>query len=208
MFFLALAASWLIWLARQAFAFRHAAGERRLQLKWLLSGAAVSIILAAGGFAVSISVPVLNGAGSIAGTFGILVLPVSLGLGILKFRLYEIDRIISRTLAYAIVTGLLVGVYAGLVLLASRVLSVRSPVAVAAATLAAAALFNPVRHRVQRVVDRRFNRARYDADTAVAAFAARLQDAVDLDAVRDDLARVVTRSLEPAHLSVWIRESR
>ena len=208
MFFLALAASWLIWLARQAFAFRHAAGERRLQLKWLLSGAAVSIILAAGGFAVSISVPVLNGAGSIAGTFGILVLPVSLGLGILKFRLYEIDRIISRTLAYAIVTGLLVGVYAGLVLLASRVLSVRSPVAVAAATLAAAALFNPVRHRVQRVVDRTFNRARYDADTAVAAFAARLQDAVDLDAVRDDLARVVTRSLEPAHLSVWIRESR
>ena len=208
MFFLALAASWLIWLARQAFAFRHAAGERRLQLKWLLSGAAAGIILAAGGFAVSISVPVLNGAGSIAGTFGILVLPVSLGLGILKFRLYEIDRIISRTLAYAIVTGLLVGVYAGLVLLASRVLSVRSPVAVAAATLAAAALFNPVRHRVQRVVDRRFNRARYDADTAVAAFAARLQDAVDLDAVRDDLARVVTRSLEPAHLSVWIRESR
>jgi len=130
------------------------------------------------------------------------VLPVFIGVAILRYRLFDSDRIISRTLAYAIVTGLLVGVYRGLVLLATHMLSVRSPVAVA--TLAAAALFNPVRHRVQRAVDRRFNRARYDADHAVAAFAARLQDAVDLDAVRDDLAQVIARSLEPAHLSVWI----
>ena len=205
-FLLALAASWLIWLGRQAFAIRHAAWERRLQLKWLLTGAAAGIILAVGGFVVSITVPALNGAGSIAGTLGILALPVSLGLGILKFRLYDIDRIISRTLAYAIVTGLLVGVYAGLVLLATHVLSVKSPVAVAAATLAAAALFNPVRIRVQRVVDRRFNRARYDADAAVAAFAARLQDAVDPDAVHADLLAAVCQTLEPAHVSVWLRE--
>ena len=205
-FLLALAASWLIWLGRQAFAFRHAAWERRLQLKWLLSGAAAGIILAVGGFVVSITVPALNSAGSIAGTLGILALPVSLGLGILKFRLYDIDRIISRTLAYAIVTGLLVGVYAGLVLLATQVLSVKSPVAVAAATLAAAALFNPVRFRVQRAVDRRFNRARYDADKAVAAFAARLQDAVDPDAVHADLLAAVCQTLEPAHVSVWLRE--
>ena len=115
-------------------------------------------------------------------------------MAILRYRLFDIDRIISRTLASAIVTGLLVGMYAGLVLLATRMLSIRSPVAVAAATLAAAALFNPVRHRAQRVVDQRFNRARYDADTAVAAFAARLQDAVDLDAVSDNLARVITSS--------------
>ena len=94
--------------------------------------------------------------------------------------MYEIDRIISRTLAYAIVTGLLIGVYAGLVLLATRVLTVHTPVAVAAATLAAAALFTPLRRRVQRIVDRRFNRARYDADRTIAAFATRLQDAVDL----------------------------
>ena len=135
---------------------------------------------------------------------GILALPVSIGFGILRFRLYDIDRIISRTLAYAILTGTLVGIYAGLVLLATQVFRFHAPVAVAAATLAAAALFNPMRRRVQRVVDRRFNRARYDADQTVVAFAARLKDAVDLDTVRDDLAGVVQQALEPAHLSLWI----
>jgi hypothetical protein len=125
-------------------------------------------------------------------------------VAILKYRLYDIDRIISRTVAYAIVTGLLIGVYAGLVLLATEVLRLHSTVAVAAAPLAAAALFAPVRRRVQHTVDRRFNRARYDADRTVTAFAARLQDAVDLDAVRDDLVGVVRASLEPAHISVWI----
>jgi hypothetical protein len=98
---------------------------------------------------------------------------------------------------------LLVGVYAGLVLLATEVFRFHSSVAVAAATLVAAALFAPVRRRVQHVVDRRFNRARYDAERTVAAFADRLKDAVDLDAVRDDLAAVVQAALEPAHLSVW-----
>jgi hypothetical protein len=126
-------------------------------------------------------------------------------VGILKYRLYEIDRIISRTLAYAIVTGVLVGVYTGLVLLATQALGSRSSVAVAVSTLAAAALFNPLRRRVQRAVDRRFNRARYDADQTVTAFAARLKDAVDLDSVRDDLAATVGKALEPAHMSVWIR---
>jgi hypothetical protein len=125
-------------------------------------------------------------------------------VAVLKYRLFDIDRIISRTLAYAIVTGLLVGLYAGLVLLATQVLRVHTPVAVAAATLAAAALFNPVRRRVQLRVDRRFNRARYDADQMVAVFAARLKDTVDLDSVRDDLASVASQALEPAHVSVWI----
>jgi hypothetical protein len=134
----------------------------------------------------------------------LVMLPVAIGVGILKYHLYDIDRIISRTLAYAIVTGLLVGVYAGLVLLATGVFRFHTPVAVAAATLAAAALFNPVRRRVQRLVDRRFNRARYDADKTVTAFAGRLQDAIDLDSVRDDLIGVVHQALEPAHLSVWV----
>ena len=132
------------------------------------------------------------------------LLPVAIGIAVLRYRLYDIDRIISRTVAYAIVTGLLVGVYAGLVLLATGVLRVHAPVAVAAATLAAAALFTPVRRRVQRRVDRRFNRARYDADQIAAAFAARLKDTVDLSSVRDDLTGIVSRALEPAHVSVWI----
>jgi hypothetical protein len=136
---------------------------------------------------------------------GLAALPVSIGVAILRYRLYEIDRIISRTLAYLIVTGLLIGVYAGLVLLATEVLRFHSTVAVAVSTLAAAALFNPLRLRVQRSVDRRFNRTRYDADQTVAAFAGRLKDAVDLDSVRDDLAAVVHKALEPAHVSVWIR---
>ena len=125
-------------------------------------------------------------------------------MGILKYRLYDIDRIISRAVSYTIVTGLLVGLYAGLVLLATQVMTVKSPVAVAAATLAAAALFNPLRRRVQHTVDRRFNRARYDADEAVTAFAARLQDAVNPDSVQDDLTGVVHQTLEPTHLSVSV----
>jgi hypothetical protein len=138
--------------------------------------------------------------------FGLAALPVSMGVAILKHRLYEIDRIISRTLAYAVVTGVLVGVYAGLVLLASHVLAVTTPVSVAAATLAAAALFSPLRRRVQRIVDRRFNRARYDAEVMVAAFALRLKDAVELESVRDNLADVVQQALEPAHVWVWMSE--
>ena len=139
------------------------------------------------------------------GIIVVLALPVSVGVAILKYRLYDIDRIISRTLAYAIVTGLLIGVYVGVVLLATRVLPFHTPVAVAGATLLAAALFNPLRRWVQRIVDRRFNRARYDADRTIAAFSARLQDAVDLDTARADLLDVVHQVLEPAHVSVWIR---
>jgi hypothetical protein len=137
---------------------------------------------------------------------GLLGIPVAMTIAILKYRLYDIDRIISRTLAYAVVTGLLVGVYASLVLLATQVLGLHSSVAVAVSTLAAAALFSPLRRRVQLRADRRFNRARYDADRTVAAFAARLKDIVDLESVRDDLAGVVHQALEPAHVSVWINE--
>jgi hypothetical protein len=178
--------------------FAKSSGEERLQLKWCAAAALVLALV----FVASIWVnsAVVNVLQSVA----FLCLWTAIATAVLKYRLYEIDRIISRTLAYAIVTGLLVGLYAGLVLLATHVLSFSSPVAVAAATLAAAALFSPVRRRVQRVVDRRFNRARYDADTTVALFAAHLKDAVDLDSVQDDLASVVQRALEPAHVSVWI----
>jgi len=191
---------------------RRASTERRKQLAWLgyvglmtaIWGAVVAVVeLAAPGAA--------NGwLGTLLWTFlvctPVVGVPLACAMAVLKYRLYEIDRIISRTLAYTIVTGLLVGVYAGLVLLATQVFRVHTPVAVAAATLAAAALFTPLRSRVQRRVDRRFNRARYDADQTVAAFAARLKDAVDLDSVRHDLTGIVFRTLEPAHVSVWIDE--
>jgi hypothetical protein len=125
-------------------------------------------------------------------------------VAILKYYLYDIDRLISRTVSYTLVTGLLIGVYAGVVTFATHVLPFTSPVGVAASTLAVAALFNPLRRRVQRMVDRRFNRARYDAERTVTAFASRLKDAVDLDSIRDDLTGSVHRALEPAHISVWL----
>jgi len=194
-FFPVLAACWLASVAAQAASYRRSSGERRQQLKWLLTGVVV------GGTGLVLSISGL----SLVGTVIALALPACIAVAIFRYRLYEIDRVISRTLAYAIVTGLLVGVYAGIVLLVTEVLGFHhSTVAVAAATLAAAALFNPVRRRVQTMVDRRFNRARYDADRTVAAFSARLKDAVDLDSVRDDLAVVVNQALEPAHISVWV----
>jgi hypothetical protein len=201
---------WVSFVIRQVLSWRAvrragaAGGERRQQLKWLLSGSVVTVLGLAGIFRFGFSSNPVVLTLDIVSFFATFALPAAISVAILKYRLYEIDRIISRTLAYTIVTGLLIGVYAGLVLLATRVLSVHTPVAVAAATLAAAALFNPLRQRVQRAVDRRFNRTRYDADQMVAAFAARLKDAVDLDSVRDDLAGVVQQALEPAHLSVWV----
>jgi hypothetical protein len=128
-------------------------------------------------------------------------------VGILKYRLYDVDRLLSRTLSYAIVTGLLVGVYVGLVTLATRVLPFSSPLGVAASTLAAVALFNPLRRRVQRLVDRRFNRARYDAEATIEAFSLRVRDDVDLEAVSAEFVRAVERSVEPAHVSLWLRQA-
>jgi hypothetical protein len=201
--FVALALSLLVSLAGQVASYRRSSGERRQQLKWLMGGFAAGVAGLGLGIALGKATGFWGAVGHVAIVAVFFAVPVSMGVAILKYRLYDIDRVLSRTLAYAIVTGLLVGVYAGLVLLAQQVLGFSSPVAVAASTLAAAALFNPVRRRVQHAVDRRFNRARYDADQTVTAFAARLQDAVDLDAVRDDLAGVVQAALEPAHLALW-----
>ena len=206
LFFLVLVASWLASLAGQVMSYRRSSGERRQQLKWLLAGAASCLA----GLLLTLTGSVPGGWGvviGILGAAGLIALPVCIGIGILTYRLFDIDRILSRTVAYAILTGLLLGVYAGLVLLATQVLGFASTWAVAASTLAAAALFTPLRRRVQRAVDRRFNRARYDADRMVDAFAARLQEAVDLDTVRADLATVVHAALEPAQVSVWVSGS-
>ena len=181
-----------------AFRYRRAGTAERAQLKWLVYAGAVIVV--AGLASAPIKSTNLQNAIS---SGAIVLVPLAIGVAVLRYRLYDIDRIISRTVAYAIVTGLLVGIYAGLVLLATQVLQIHGAVAVAVATLIAAALFSPVRRRVQHRVDRRFNRARYDAETTVAAFAARLKDAVDLDTVRADLASVVHEALEPAHVTVW-----
>lgn len=183
----AIALSWVLALAGRAVSYRRSSGERRQQLKWLLGGFAAALA----GVVLVMASGYLGGDGKVLDVIaglGIFAVPVSMGVAILKYRLDDIDRIICRTPAYAIVTGLLIGVYTGLVLLTQQVLRFRSSVAVAVSTLVAAALFAPVRRQVQHAVDRRFNRARYDADQTVAEFAARLPDAVDLDAVRGDLA--------------------
>ena len=190
---------------------RRASTERRKQLAWL----GYVGVLTLGWIMLLLLGEVFGGGGPawIGNALWILCvltpvagIPVACVVAVLRYRLYDIDRLISRTLAYAIVTGLLVGVYAGLVLLATRVLPLHTPVAVAGSTLVAAALFSPLRRRVQLRVDRRFNRARYDADQVVAAFAGRLKDTVNLDSVRDDLASVVHQALEPTVMSVWINE--
>ncbi len=182
--------------ARQIDRYRRASGDERQQLKWFLTGgtvAVVGVLLAS----------VVGGPASPA-FVAVSALPLGIGMGVLKYRLYDVDRLISRTLSYLIVTGLLAGVFVGLVVLATDVLPFSSPVAVAASTLAAAALFNPLRLRVQRLVDRRFNRAHYDADSILDGFTTRLREAVEVETVRAELLAAVGRAVEPAHASVWI----
>ena len=136
---------WAGSVAGQAASYRRSSGERRQQLKWLLAGSAAALI----GVLLTLFLSGMRGlpglAGGIAGAVALLAIPVCMGVAIMRYRLFDIDRIVSRTLAYAIVTGLLVGVYAGIVLLATRVVSIDEPVAVAGSTLAVAALFNPLR---------------------------------------------------------------
>jgi hypothetical protein len=133
-----------------------------------------------------------------------LALPAAIGGAILKYRLYAIDRIISRTVSYALVTGVVAGVYLGCVALLTRVLPVRGSIGIAVAVLAAAALFNPVRRRVQAAVAKRFDRARYDAERVVAQFSVQLREEVDLDVLGADLLGVVNGVLTPAHLTLWL----
>jgi hypothetical protein len=190
-------------VARQALSYRASTGVRRQQLKWLGVGGAVSVV--------SLLLTVIaNSAPTAVWVFIILgwaAVPLSMGVGILRYQLYEIDRLVSRTISYALLTALLVGTFIGLVALTTNTLAVSGQVGVAASTLAAAALFNPLRVRIQRLVDRRFNRARYNAEATVAAFSARLRDAVEIEAIRADLLEVVNRAVEPTHASVWIRPS-
>ncbi len=194
----------VVWLVSRVPAYRAATGERRQQLKWLIFGGSAAVVGVVISVVLSNFSGVLGFIGSVA-VLGLLGIPLSIGVGMTKYRLYDIDRIVSRTLAYALLTGLLVAVFVGLVLLTTRVLPFSSPVGVAASTLAAAGLFAPLRLRLQRLVDRHFNRARYDAEATVAAFGLRLQDAVDPETVLTELAAAAGSSLQPTHVSVWVR---
>lgn len=189
--------------------FRRSRGEVRLQLKWLMfaSGvAAFSLIgLALADIALEsdpIWVDVLS-------TLGFVGIAVAIGVAIFKYRLYAIDLIISRTVTYALLTGLMLTVYTGSTLVLGSVLQPvvgSNALSVAASTLLSAALFSPARRRIQSRVDRRFNRARYDAEMMAHAFGARLIHESDLEILRADLAETVVQALHPSHLALWVRE--
>ena len=189
--------------------FRRSGGDEREQLKWFVFAAAVFPV----GIAVHIvaeslapgAVSVIEPGFSLATTF----LPIAIGIAILKYRLYEIDRIISRTLVYGGLTVVLGAVYIGLVLAGQALSSSftgNSNLAIAGSTLAVAALFLPVRSRVQRFVDRRFYRRRYDAQRTLEGFGLRLREQIDLGTLTGDLVGVMTETMQPSHAAVWLRQ--
>ena len=199
---------WLASAGHQVHSWHRASGERRAQLKWLAAGAVLTVtgcvtLVSAGDGTTTASRIAAD-----LSVFGIAAFPLAICIGILRYRLYEIDRLISRTITYALVTGALIALFLGLVVLLTDVLPFSSPVGVAASTLAAAALFNPLRRRVQSAIDRRFNRARYDATATVDAFAHSLRNAIDVDAIEAGLREAVARAVEPAQLTIWLRSER
>ena len=183
--------------------FRRAHGVERQQLRWVALAAAlmvlaVPIVLAS----VVLESPILV---NWVSAVWVMVLPVAVGAAVLRYRLYDLDRIISRTLAYGLLTLLLGGGYALVVLGLGQLLGRESQLVVAAATLAVAALFQPARRRIQQVVDRRFNRRRHDAAGIIEGFGARLRDQVDLDTLTADLLGVVEDTMQPTQASLWLR---
>jgi len=209
--FLPLVASIALGAAALLSRFRQATGDARQQIKWLLlscAGLGLGLGLSGLEFVVSGAQTKPFQVVILAGALGI---PVAAGIAILRYRLYEIDRIISRTLAYAVVTAVLAIIFVAVVLGLQAGLSTvtqANTLAVAASTVLVATLFQPLRARVQRVADRRFNRSRYDAERTVAAFAARLSDVTDASALRDELSAAVDGSIQPLSLGIWLRTDR
>jgi peptidoglycan/LPS O-acetylase OafA/YrhL len=188
--------------------FRRSQGVERQQLKWFTYAGALLILWTL------VTQFLFPKAASWTGVvFGLLLafVPVAAGVAILRYRLYDIDRLINRTLVYGLLTGLLGLVYAGVVLVLGQLFggvggNLPSG-AVAGATLSVAALFQPTRRRIQAVVDRRFNRRKYDAAKTVEAFSARLRDEVDLDALSAELLTVADQTMQPTTASIWLRPS-
>jgi hypothetical protein len=192
--------------------FRRARGAERQQLRWVALAAGLSAAAAVAVMpAVTIGDPALIGW---AAAVCVAILPpaigaaIAIGAAVLRYRLYDLDRIISRTLAYGLLTLLLGGAYAALVLGLGELLGRDSPLVVAVATLAVAAAFQPARRRVQDLVDRRFNRRRYDAARTIAGFSARLRQQVDLDTLTAELLGVVEQTMQPTRASLWLRAAR
>jgi hypothetical protein len=175
----------------------------RQRLRWVALATVLIAMLAAGNLAA-----LALGAYALAPLVGGLNPPImsaGIGAAILRYRLYDLDRILSRTLAYGLLTLLLAGSYAAVVLGFGQLLGQDSSLVVAAATLVVAAVFQPARRRIQALVDRRFNRRRYDAARTIAAFSGRLREQVDLDTLTAELLVVTDRTVEPTMVSLWLR---
>jgi len=183
--------------------FRRATGVERQQLRWVAFAAVVAGI----GIPVAVAgISIESAAVVLAAVLGsAVVLCLTIAAAVLRYRLYDLDRVISRTIAYGLLTVLLGGGYAAVVLSLGQLLGQSSSLVVAGATLAVAAVFQPARRRVQELVDRRFNRRRYDAVQTIVAFSARLQDKVDLDTLSAELLAVTDQTMQPTQVSLWLR---
>ena len=197
--------------------YRRAVGIERAQLKWFAAAATVTGVAGAVNIGTNWSLTTaptgalgtMNAISGFVIYVGLALLPVAIGLAVLRYRLYEIDRLISRTISYGVLTAIVAGLFVDFILVFQAVLAPvtgSNELAVAGSTLLAAALFQPIRRQVQRLVDRRFNRSRYDAERTVAAFAARLADEVDLDPLRAEILATVAATVEPSSVSLWLRE--
>jgi hypothetical protein len=187
--------------------YRRARGDVRQQIKWFASAAALTVVWL---FVFQQSTRGLPEAiVALSGLLVIASIPIATGIAILRYRLYDIDRIINRTLVYGSLTATLVALYFGGIVVLQRAFVLltgqQSTLAVVASTLLIAALFTPLRRRIQSFIDRRFYRSKYDARKTLEAFSTKLRDETDLEALNNDLVGVVRETMQPAHVSLWLR---